>query len=62
MDDKKQTPVEWLFLQLYEKMQMKGDGKLMDDIFEKAKLKEQERLLEEFSRGYDEGLYDATHK
>ncbi len=29
-----QTAVDWLFIQLYEKFEMKGDGMEMDKVFE----------------------------
>ena len=32
----KQTAVEWLAKELYEKMKMKGDGEVFDKILEKA--------------------------
>lgn len=43
MTEKKQTAVEWLALQLYEKMQMKGDGNIFDDILNKALQMEREQ-------------------
>lgn len=35
--ENKITSVEWLALQLYEKMEMKGSGSLFQDILEQAK-------------------------
>ena len=46
-----QTAVEWLFIQLYEKFEMKGDGKEMNAILERAKEIEKEQIAEAFKRG-----------
>jgi hypothetical protein len=37
------TAVEWLFIQLYENFEMKGDGREMDVILEQAKAMEKEQ-------------------
>ena len=34
---KQQTAVEWLFIKLYETIEMKGDGKVMDALLKEAK-------------------------
>jgi hypothetical protein len=39
------TATEWLFLQLYEKFEMKGDGREMDDVLEQAKAMEKEQIM-----------------
>jgi hypothetical protein len=39
-----QTAVDWLFIQLYEKFEMKGDGNEMDKILEQAKQMEREQM------------------
>jgi hypothetical protein len=39
------TATEWLFLQLYEKFEMKGDGREMDDVLERAKKIEKEQIM-----------------
>ena len=44
----KQTAVEWLVIELYEKMEMKGDGKVFNKIFNKAK------EIERQQQGYSE--------
>ncbi len=36
------TATEWLFLQLYERFEMKGDGREMDKVLEQAKAIEEE--------------------
>jgi len=41
----KQTAVEWLFLQLYEKFEMKGDGLEMNKVLEQAKEMEKEQMI-----------------
>lgn len=45
MNKNKQTAVEWLALELYEKMQMKGDGRVFDDILNKALQMEREQIV-----------------
>jgi hypothetical protein len=42
----KQTAVEWLVKELYEKFEMKGDGKVFDYLLEEAKEMEKQRMLE----------------
>ncbi len=39
------TATEWLFLQLYEKFEMKGDGREMDKVLEQAKAMEKEQIV-----------------
>jgi DNA-binding ferritin-like protein (Dps family) len=36
------TAVEWLFIELYEKFEMKGDGREMNKVLEQAKAMEKE--------------------
>jgi hypothetical protein len=45
------TAVEWLFIQLYERFEMKGDGKEMNDILEQAKAMEKEQIIDAFDSG-----------
>lgn len=52
MTAKKQTAVEWLALQLYEQMQMKGDGNIFDDILNKALQMEREQIEKAYGDGY----------
>jgi hypothetical protein len=40
-----QTAVEWLAIQLYEKMNMSGDGKIFDELLEQAKQMEQHQIV-----------------
>jgi hypothetical protein len=46
-----QTAVDWLFIQLYEKFEMKGDGMEMDKVFEQAKQMEKEQIENAWSIG-----------
>jgi len=47
----KQTATEWLFTQLYEKFEMKGDGKEMNAILERAKEMEKEQIISTYLDG-----------
>lgn len=50
------TAVEWLFIQLYEKFEMKGDGREMDKILEQAKAMEEKQHNLIYKRGYVNGV------
>jgi hypothetical protein len=41
----KQTAVEWFALELYEKFEMRGDGKIFDELYNKAKEMERQRMI-----------------
>jgi hypothetical protein len=41
----KQTAVEWFAKELYEKLEMKGDGKVFDDLLEQAKEMEKKNTI-----------------
>lgn len=41
---KKVTAVEWLFIELYLRFEMKGDGREMDKVLEQAKAMEKEQI------------------
>ena len=41
----KQTAVEWFAKELYEKFEMRGDGKLFDQIIEQAKAMENGQMV-----------------
>lgn len=45
----KQTAVIWLAQQLYEKMNMTGDGRVFDEILAEAKAMERQQIEEAFS-------------
>lgn len=51
----KQTAVEWLFIQLYEKFEMKGDGNEMNDILENAKAMEKSEIYTAYEIGWVNG-------
>jgi len=42
----KQTAVEWLFIKLYETIEMKGDGKVMDALLKEAKEMEKQQIID----------------
>jgi hypothetical protein len=52
-----QTAIEWLFIQLYENFEMKGDGKEMNAILERAKEMEKEQT----EAAYHDGVDDARN-
>jgi len=43
--NKKVTAVEWLFIQLYLRFEMKGDGREMDKVLEQAKEKNEKEMM-----------------
>ena len=53
--ENKITSVEWMALQLYEKMEMKGSGSLFQDILEQAKAMHQQEV--ETSHIMGQGLH-----
>jgi len=62
-DNLNQTAVEWLFSQLYEKFQMKGDGEKMNEILEKAKEMEKKEISTAYECGWIYGdLKKAPNK
>jgi hypothetical protein len=52
---KQQTSVEWLFIQLYEKFEMKGDGKEMNAILKQAKAMEADKIVTAYETGWVNG-------
>jgi hypothetical protein len=58
--NKKVTAVEWLFLQLYERFEMKGDGLEMDKVLEQAKAMEKSAIEKAVTFGNRQDCYDAT--
>jgi hypothetical protein len=40
------TAVEWFALELYEKFEMRGDGKVFDELYNKAKEMEKQRMID----------------
>jgi hypothetical protein len=64
MSDKvnqEKTAIDWLFIQLYEKFEMKGNGKEMNDIFQKAKAMEKEQITKAWDDGDYAGDYAYFH-
>jgi hypothetical protein len=51
------TAVECLFIQLYEKFEMKGDGREMDKVLEQAKEMEKEQIIDAHLQGWSDA-YD----
>lgn len=49
--ENKQTAVEWLFSQLYEKFEMKGDGEKMNEILKKAIEMEKKQIVDAWNDG-----------
>ena len=49
----KQTAVEWLAKELYEKFEMKGDGILFDEFLKQAKEMEKRQMIEMHDKGFD---------
>jgi hypothetical protein len=54
MGNKQQTAVEWFAKQLYDKMEMKGDGNIFDKLLDQAKAMEKEQII----NGWDNGFLD----
>ena len=49
----KQTAVEWLAKELYEKFEMKGDGILFDEFLKQAKEMEKQQIIQSNRDGVD---------
>ena len=47
----KKTAVEWLAQELYEKFEMKGDGKVFDELLDQAKEMEKEQIITAYDKG-----------
>jgi hypothetical protein len=69
----KQTAVEWLVNELYEKFEMKGDGILFDEFLKQAKEMEKQQIIDAHLDGqsfsiaieeidYAEQYYNETFK
>ena len=54
--ENKQTAVEWLAIQLYEKMNMSGSGKVFDEILEQAEQIQKEQRITDYHAGYSDAL------
>jgi hypothetical protein len=53
------TATEWLFLQLYEKFEMKGDGREMDKVLEQAKAMEKEQMEDCWIAAHQAGRFEG---
>jgi hypothetical protein len=47
-----QTAVEWFAKELYEKFEMKGDGKVFDELLDQAKEMEKEQIMDAHINGH----------
>ena len=47
----KQTAVEWLAKELYEKFEMKGDGALFNDLLNQANKMFEQQVIEAYDKG-----------
>ena len=56
----KQTAVEWFALELYEKFEMKGDGKVFDELLNQAKAMEKEQIKDALQEFLDITLPDEV--
>ena len=54
----RQTAVEWLANELYEKFEMKGDGILFDEFLKQAKEKEYRQI----TNAYESGVFDGFNR
>jgi len=60
----KQTAVEWLAIQLWEEMNMQGDGAIFNKLLEQAKEMEKEQLVNAFNNGENKSAelyYNETY-
>jgi hypothetical protein len=55
------TAVEWLFIQLYLRFEMKGNGREKDKVLEQAKAMEKEQIKKSYSQGFLDSIY-MPHK
>ena len=49
------TAVEWFALELYEKFEMRGDGKIFDELYNKAKEMEKKQIIDAINFGDERG-------
>ena len=56
------TAVEWLAKELYEKMEMKGDGEVFDKILEQAKEMEKQQIIYAYNQGCLDTLKDGMKR
>ena len=59
----KQTAVEWLANELYEKFEMKGDGALFNDLLNQANKMFEQQIIDAFDNGVeDDGIIDNAEQ
>lgn len=51
------TAVDWLANEFYEKLEVKGDGALFNDLVNQAKEMERKQIFESWDNGFDNGNY-----
>ena len=52
MTNNKQSSVEWLVVQLWEQMNMQGDGAVVNEIFEQAKAMHKEEIIHAYNQSW----------
>ena len=60
--EKEITAAEWLAIELYEKIEMRGDGNLIDEILEKAKEMEKQQIIDAYHTGGVDGQIFALQQ
>ena len=55
----KQTAVKWFAQELYEKFEMKGDGKVFDELLDQAKAMEKEQIKDSFVECWKSNVPDG---
>ena len=58
----KQTSIEWLANELYEKFEMRGDGILFDEILNKAKELEKQQIIDAYETAMETDIYNVPLK
>ena len=59
MKEKELTAVEWFAKELYDKFEMKGDGKVFDELLEQAKEMEKEQHQETWDGAHQAGRFEG---
>ena len=57
--EKQQTAVEWLAIQLYEKIEMSGDGAVFNEILEQAKQLDLKQRKEIWDTAHQAGRFEG---
>ena len=56
----KQTSVEWLLKELYTKMNLSGNGRVLDEILEEAKEMHKQEIIDAYDQDLYGGLYGKS--